>query len=322
MSPLERSGSNPWFQRGVESQIRDQKDFERFGDELWRGPALEIAQPTVVHKTAKASFILESRHLPFDGDVSASVLSELLVHIRSRYALVGLDVPVQHASKLYREQRIPKNGESVVIELPIINHCARPVELPKGAKPLHFFFVPETAYIKGEELESIVGNESGKAICIQGAVEKDWRMDYETSPTGERLATGLYLKIDPEERFWIPASKEFIHLPEEETTTFQDIREFLANVLKRIDDPEFPMHKNGMWIGKCPHLKLGPNIYVKLDNETYTQDNGVFHKVGLQTHSPLLEGGRTEHHPLVEIRGPANWARATAIRNGQTAKSG
>lgn len=90
----------------------------------------------------------------------------------------------------------------------------------------------------------------------------------------------------------------------------------------RIDDPEFPMSKNGMWIGRVPHLTLSPNIYVKLDNEAYAQGNGEFRKVGMQTHSPLLEGGRTNHHPHVEVRGPANWVRATVIRNGEIAKPG
>lgn len=303
----------------LERELRNKEYLERFGNELWRSPPLELTKPAFIRDTTIASYELESRHLPFDGDISSSVLSELLVHIRSRYALVGLDVPVQNI----RETITPKNGESEILELRMVNQSARPIELPKGAKPLHLFFVPQTAYIKGEELESTVGNEVGKAVYIQGAVEKDWRMDYETSPTGERLATGFYLKIDPEDRFWIPASKEPIRLPKEETTTFQDIREFLrANVLKRIDDPEFCMSKNGMWIGRGPHLTLSPNIYVKLDHQGYEQRNGRFYKVGMQTHSPLLEGGRTKHHPHVEIRGPANWVRATVIRNGEIAKPG
>jgi len=323
MSLLESSGSKPRFQRGVESQIRNQKDFERFGNELWRGLPLELTKPAFIRNTTIASYELESQHLPFDGDVPPSVLSELLVHIRSRYALVGLDVPVQNIFKLHRETITHKNGESTILQISMINQSARPVELPKGAKPLHLFFVPQTAYIKGEELESIVGNESGKAICIQGHEEKDWRMDYETSPTGERLATGFYLKIDPEERFWIPPSKDPIRLPEEETTTFQDVRKMLfSSVLKRIDDPEFPMSKNGMWVGRGPHLTLAPNIYVKLDHTAYAQTNGAFRKVGMQTHSPLLEGGRTKHHPHVEMLGSADWVRATVVRNGEIAKPG
>jgi len=323
MSPLEKSGSKPQLQPDVESQIRNQKDFERFANVLWRGSALEIAQPTIVHKTAKASFILESRHLPFDGDISPSVLSELLIHIRSRYALVGLDTPIDRVFKSHSKQSMPKNGEREIIELIMINHGARPVELPKGAKPFHFFLIPPASYIQGEELEEMVGNEEGKAVYVQGSEGKDWSIDYETTQAGERLATGLYLRIDPEERFWIPPSEDPIRLPDEEKTTFQDVREFLlAYVFKKIDDPEFPMHRNGMWIGKGPHLTLDPDIYVKLNHQGYEQRNGGFYKVGMQTHSPLLEGGRTKHHPLVEIRGPANWVRATVIRNGEIAEPG
>jgi len=160
MSPLERSGSNPKLLRSVESQIRNQKDLERFRNEIWRGPALELAESTIIDKTTKAYFILESKHLPFDGDISPDILSELIIHIRSRYALVGLDVPVQNVFMLQRETIIHKNGESAILELSMINQSARPVELPKGAKPFHLFLVPPAAYIKGEELESIVGNEA------------------------------------------------------------------------------------------------------------------------------------------------------------------
>lgn len=322
MSPLERSGSKPRLRREVESQIRNQKDLERFGSTLWRGPALEVVESTIIHNdVTRTSFILESKHLPFGGDIPPSVLSQLSIHMRSRYALVGLDVPVQNIFKLYKGARIPENRESVAIELPIINHCARPVELPKGAKPFHFFLVPPTAYIQGEELEAMIGNEEEKAVCIQGYEEKNWKMDYKTSPTGERLATGFYLKIDPEERFWIPHSDAPLRLTEE--GSFREVREHLfENVFRKTDDPDYPMPEGALWIGKGPFMRLAHNLYVKLDHDAYAETNGSYEKIGMQTHSPLLEGGRTNHFPHVEIIGPANWVRATVIRNGETAKPG
>jgi hypothetical protein len=303
-----------------------QQDIERFGNVLWRGPALEVVNPLIIKpgEISAVEFSLEARHLPFDGDVSLDTLLCLFPHMRSRYAHIGLDV--MDVDKGIFEAVLnngspPTPDNPLSIELLVNNHCARAVELAPNARPFHLFYHSDSAHIRGDELENKVGNSKYHPVHIRGEEGEDWIIIRETSPTGKEESTGVYLKIDPSEKFWIPPSSIPISITEE--GSFQEIRGYLfKNIFKKTDDPETPMPKEALWIGKGPFMRLAPDIYAMLDHEAYALINGTFEKVGLQTHSPLLEGGRTNHQPHFEIKGEAQWVRTTFIKNGNTAKPG
>lgn len=300
------------------------KELEKFGNTLWRGTPLEVAQPHIISDANSVSFLLKQDNLPFKGDISVNILPHLQVHVRSRYAHLGLDVFYDTGEQLFKaaqEQGMLKEGQQVEVSLPLINHCARPIELPKGAKPFHFFLVPDAAYVRGKELEYMVGKEDDKTIRIRGRKGRDWRLYYETGPTGKKIASALYLKVDPDERYWIPPTNVPIRL--NEAGTFEQAREFLFTYLmKRTNDPEFPMPPDGLWIGRGPHLSLKSDVYLKLDHDVFVEKNGAYERVGMQTHSPLLEGLRTNHYPHFELKGQADWARATVVRNSGAPHAG
>lgn len=316
----------------AERLVHRTKELDHLGDTLWRGPALTVAETTLISDIASVPFVLEPRNLPFNGDVSLTAIRQLQVHIRSRYAHVGLDVLFdtgdQLVSTLLRRGGVPRRKPTEVYFV-LVNHCATPVELRAGSQPFHFFYIPEAAYIKGGELKGIViglnGEErdmSGKKVIIKGHQGVHWNWYEESTGRGERVVNGIYMRIDPNDRYWIPKSNIPIRLSE--TGTFQEARDYLfTNHFKSATDAEFPLPKNGLWVGKLPYLTLISDVYAVLDPDAFYDVRGrEFHKVGLQTHSPLLEGKRTNHYPHVEIKGPADWARVRIVRNGQEAKAG
>lgn len=308
----------------LERYIRNSVDkkskygIEEIGNTLWRGPALEVVSPITIkpERSAKVSFSIASSHLPFDGHIQEIVLQQLLLHIRSRYAHLGLDLNMSFYEALMRKEGIPKEGKEAIMSIELINFGLRPIEITKGAKVFHPFIVPEKAYIKSGELERIVGNHERKSVYIQGKNEEDWRMVYECNAEGLDEAVGIMLKIDKKERFRIPSSPDPIKMIE--NGTFADFREWF-NENKETIDPNISLPDNAFWVGAGPHIALAPDIYMQLGLDTYQEIDREFIKCGSQISSPLLEGLRTNHRPHFEIVGQGEWIRASIVRNGKIA---
>jgi hypothetical protein len=323
-------GASGWRRREQEAATRE---VEQFRDVLWRFNPVEVAERIILPAAdpikGKSSFtsvpfLLKSENLPFNGVVSQNILSKLQVHVRSRYAHLGVDVlldtGVQLAEEL-KEKGVPTEEKGIPVNITIVNHTARPITLPKGEKPFHFFYVPESAYVKGKELEEIVGNTPEKLVRIAGSPRRQWNIDYQTTPSGKRQAEGIFLRIDPKERVWITPSTVSIEFPDY-VGTFQHAREYLSRAFRPIHDSQDPMPANGLWIGRGPFLMLADGVYAKIDHDAYLQRGSEFFPVGMQTHSPLLEGLRTQHFPHFELKGDADWVRVTIIRSDQEAKAG
>ncbi|MEK7534067.1 MAG: hypothetical protein AAB600_01905 [Patescibacteria group bacterium] len=247
------------------------------------------------------------------------VLEQLEPHARSRYAHLGLHVDTESFSERLKLIGIPGKEKEAIVELPVTNYGLRPVELGKESKLFHFFFVPDAAYIKGKELEQILGSEEKKDICIEGEEGRNWRIGYKANSEGVEEATEIWLRIDKGQRFWIPPSLEPIRVSEE--GTFAEFREWFDSNAEKID-PNFSIPDNMFWVGKGPHITLSPNIYLKLGHDTYREIDGEFMKCGFQTSSPLLEGLRTDHRPHFEVVGQGEWIRAVVARNGKIANPG
>lgn len=321
-------------ERRIHEKTTVQEEIERFGDKLWRGPAIEVAEQSKslfinAGETQDVEFrIKPASNLPFGGNISLEVLLRLYENMRSRYAHVGLDVVnvAQHIYDAFRRAGLEKFDRSFNAPIPVINHCERPLELEPNARLFHMYYYTEAAYIRGDELEDIVGNEEDKPVYIKGKEGDDWIIKRETTPNGDLQAIGIFVKIDPNERFWIPPSDDPIKLSGE--GSFREVREYLfENVFKKYDDPNFPMPKNALWIGKGPHMKLDSGIYAEIDHNVCIVNGDKYDIVGMQTQSPLLEGERTNHQPHFELKaeiekGEICYASLKIIRNGQPAEQG
>lgn len=286
----------------------------RAENSMWRGDPIRLYASATLPADSKTSvrFVINKGNLPPNNN------AETEVHVRSRYAHMGLDIELR-GSDISEQARRVIEGNKPHLVIPVINHSQRPVHVTEDV--LHLFSVPERALVRGSALELVVGNKPGKPIYIRGEEGRDYRIMYETSSKGESVATALYLRIDPNERFWMPPSNVPIELPK--NITFSQMRELLfMYAFKRVNDPEYHMPRNGLWIGKGPSLKIHPNFYLKLDHFAFREKDEEFIKVGMQTHSPLLEGGRTDHVPHFEMKGNADWAKAIVIRNVVPAKAG
>lgn len=297
---------------------QSRNDFEPLGNpefSLLRSEPFKLARSVVLpaDDTVSVAFVVrESNLLTGIGDED-----EIKLHFRSKWAHLGLDSRKNGREILDRAMRSLQEGKNR-IEIPIINHSQRSIVMFDSV--FHLYSYPDQAVVRGESLEKMVGNRPGAPVYIHGEEGRDYRVSYETSPFGENRASAVYLRIDPE-RFWLPPSSVALELPRE--GNFTKMREILFQyAFKRTVDPENPMPRNGLWIGKAPFLTVHPNLYLELDHYAFGEVNGEFIKVGMQTHSPLLEGGRTNHHPHVEMKGKAEWAKVRVIRNAVLAQAG
>ena len=130
-------------------------------------------------------------------NVPREVLEQLEPHARSRYAHLGLHVDTESFSERLKLIGIPGKEKEAIVELPVTNYGLRPVELGKESKLFHFFFVPDAAYIKGKELEQILGSEEKKDICIEGEEGRNWRIGYKANSEGVEEATDSVMVWTP-----------------------------------------------------------------------------------------------------------------------------
>ena len=310
--------------KGRDPYISLKKEIEAFGNVIWKGEPLSVVRSTLMppQQPANIIFHISPGCFPQNGVISQEAFSLLAKpHTRSRWAHVALGTSreiVEQTASLLINHTLPPQG--IDVKLRMVNHGSRPVRLEQGDKPFHFYVAPEKARIVGEELESIIGPEDGKPIQPFGEEGEDWIRYYEELPHGERKLAGLYRRIDQDERYWIPGSQEPITLPN--FPTFSEIRTWLyKHYFKRIDDREYPMPRNRLWIGKLTKMKIGNGIYAELDDNAFVyMGNGTFLRKGLQIASPLLEGRTDEHN--VEVKGPANLVLVRFLRNGQEIKAG
>lgn len=315
----------PSYERKFKEERTLQEDIVRFGDKLWRGPALEIVNPSTIkpEEMSLLEFKLEARHLPFNGDVCPDLLLDLSAHVRSRYAHLGIDV-MDVGQRIFEniyERGFPKPDSPLHFGLNVFNHGKRSIILVDKAKLFHLFYTPEGACIRGEELENMIGNREDKPVYIRGEEGKDWSISKESTPEGKEEARGVYLKIKESEKYWIPPANTPIRMLEE--GNFRQIRDMLfRHYFKKTDDHYYPMPKDALWIGKGPYVRLSHDIYLMLEHDAYVFTNGRYEKVGMQTHSPLLEGGRTDNDLHLEVKGDADLVRAKVIRNGELAEQG
>lgn len=297
------------------------------GEFLQRAEPLEIARSLIIepNKRVGVSFALRSDNLPLNGkeELSDDILDGLGVHVRTRYAHLGLHLEKDSLIEaLKRLGGVPRNGKKAVVKLPVMNYGSRPVRLNEGSRMFHSFFTSESMCIRGKELESMVGSNKEKPVYFQGEEGEDWKLIYNDNAGG---ATALLLRI--QDWYYIPESKDIV-----DVSGFGNFEEFRAWFDKNAVQHQ-GLHldaSNHVLIGKGSRMILFPDIYLKLSSVIYREDDrGKFEDFATQTSSPLLEGFRTKHRPHFEAVGRSwqslegkNWIGATLIRNGHLATAG
>lgn len=300
-----------------------QKELKGFGNTLWIGAPLTVLRDTLINpnNSENIPFTIAPDNIPFNGNISAETLRLALeLHIRSRWAHVALDIGKELIGQVINgvgDKEIPKEGFGIMLRM--VNHGSRPLLLQKEDRPFHFFITPNEARITGDELIDLMSTDNEDGIFPFGEEGNHWRKHYEKKNDGNFLFSGIYLRIDEKERYWIPDSSASIIIPN--YPTFNDVRTFLfENYFKKSNDRDFIMPSNHLWIGKLLPLQIGKGKYAKLDNNAFVDINGKFFRKGLQTHSPLLDGRTVSHH--VEVKGPADWVLVNFIRAGKELKAG
>jgi len=322
MSRKEGIGIGEFSRRNGEINTSLREETEAKSEKLWIGSPFVVAKDTELPAHAPAKqipFIISTDNLP--PNLSPDELrDDLRQHIRSRYALSGLDLNPQD----FNDQLIKgiknlgefKSGNKT-IRLGIINHGSRPILLPRGAEPLHLFRVPQEAEIKGKDLETALGK--AKKIQMLGQKDKDWRIHYGLNDSLEKEADGVYVKInqDRDSKFWIPDSNETLRL--DEFPTFREVRQYLFDEVFKGVYGDNSMPSDHLWIGQLAPQIIAPGICGILSNDVFKEKGGKLRKYNdaFQTESPLLDGrvdeGEAFSH-LVEIKGTPEWVLINYVR--------
>lgn len=261
-------------------------DIAKLGDEIWRGSPLAIVDEVTLppHTKVPVTFSITPDNLP---PVSLpTFISNVRVHVRSRNAHIGLDVPENFVETLAGDIRSKKlNPERVKLEM--LNHGSRAVRLRTGEKPLHFYIVPPSAEIKGSKLNNYIGRE----IHMMGTEDKDWVRYY-----GNYGLEGIYLRInkDPDQMYWMPPLLDSQPKPITlaDFHSYREVREHLFQEdFTKISDIGKP--RGHIWIGQLSDQRIGPGIYAVLSNKVYKRDDDGNFKVipgEFQTECNLIEG--------------------------------
>lgn len=297
-------------------------DLRKLGDQLWRGEPLRLIDEVLLppHSITPVSFMLPPDSLP---PVSlATFLSSGRVHVRSRNAHLGLDVPEDSIKKLCQVIKKGELDQKDHVTLEMTNHGSRPVILGKDEKLLHFYVIPPAAEIKGDRLELFLGQEENRFIQMLGVEGEDWVRDFGES---SQELQGLYLRInkDPRNTYWMPPSDGQLPIRLGELHSYREVREhlFQDDLVKISERPKPPGH---IWIGQISEQKISPGIYAILSNEVYKrEEDGMFKEISgeFQTECNLIEGrvnatsdGKDLSHHVEIVGDTAEWIRVTYAR--------
>ena len=293
---------------------------------LWIGNSPKALATKIIRpgEVAGVPFYLDSSHFGLEsaGEVSGKYLEDLGIHVRSRYAHLGLNVGERELRNILGTlDSASIKGSGIGLIIPIMNLSSRPVRVNEGFGVFSLFHIPESAYIRGHELERMVGNKSDKSVFIQGEEGEDWKFIYNENVGG--FTTGLFLRL--QDWYYIPASDE-----EVDVSNFSTFKEFRSWFERNSIHHKYPHLEvpNQLLIAKGPNLILAPNICLRLGSEVFLEDDkGNFRRFAEQTASPIIDGIRTAHRPHFEVANRSwesldgrFWIGVTAVRDGSMVK--
>lgn len=182
--------------------------------------------------------------------------------------------------------------EPVIVNMELRTHAARPLSLPAETGLFRFYDLNPNNKIKGLELMNLINDNQ---IQINGQLENEsWMW-----ATQKNLTTGIFVKINANQRMWVPPhpNNEPILVPENGTHYRQIIDELLEPV---------PLDgKNRLWIGETPKLTLPAGIHAVLAPNTFRfKHNGNIEK-GYHIKSRLIDAD--SNWPIrVEVISPSD----------------
>lgn len=274
----------------------------RLNGRFWVGPDIAVAHDLVIPADntlvfADVSFDLE-QNTPF-SDFSPYAISCLFATTRSRFAQLGLAIhegaPLEIARSFYTRD-YSDGSFRYGTQVPIVNHSARPIFLPQGAKFFYMYYW-DGKIITGEALKYLVGHK----IVLSDKEGGAWRWWYRSDDLRrEEHIQGIEFLIDPNSRRWIP--------PHSDPTLMSDSlaeNHNRSRVDRYLQQP-IPESRNPiLWIAETQagiFLDGGVNGIV----QTFVprEIDGAESELEFQTNSVLLRGGNTSGRMRTEIYSP------------------
>ena len=288
---------------------------------FWKGPDVVTSKDVLLNRHADVPVIITRDSLPSLSGLPPEALRNVRVSIRSRYAQLGIDINEAAGEQI--AQSIIQDGHQAMdgtlkgqFETPVLlfNLCARPVSIPKGTHLFRFFFESIQPIVSGENLISLI--DAGE-IKVGGESGLDWVWSYKNkSEHTENNIVGIYMRIKPEGRRWIPphVSDDPISINNE-----GDYREKIDALLRPIPQN----YKEILWIGETESITLGKSVDVVLDSFVRQNIYSLYVKgLGIQINSRLIDGDKT-HWPIrVEVLSRTsvdripNYVHLSFFRNG------
>lgn len=251
----------------------------------YKGIDVATKEAAVIRDVALLAVDITPNHLPPFTLESPYVWESLAVSVRSRYAQVGLDIPTDSIRSLF-EAKFAIGEDNSSARIVVLNHGTRPVRIEKGARPFRLYTDSAKHAEKGEGLVSLIGSEVG----IEGKEGADWLFGRD----GEGIPNGVYVRINPESRRWMPPNPDNSEIDVDETVT--DYRPLIDPLLEPIQTVS--NGKKRLIIAETEEITLSRNVDAIVDDVVHINDRGhIRFDTGKHTNSRVLDGGKT-HWPV------------------------
>lgn len=272
----------------------------------WIGPDISTDEDVVIYSHALVPVVITPESLPSLFGKRPEVLRPFRASARSRYAQLGLDpyeaITQQIAHALMKTDSQSLSGEvtkSFIADVLIYNHGERPIHLGEGSKAFRLYNRFERPLAAGQEVIDLV--KSGQ-VQLKGEQGKDWEWAYFSGREGKQEDIyGINIRINDENRKWIPPDPQNIpiRLDERESNN----RRSFDSLSEEVPEQE----RNILWVGEtAPEIILANSVDAIIDKAALPDISGkiIWDKMGVQTESHLIEGGRTNWRVRVEVKSP------------------
>lgn len=276
------------------------------------------AEPVLIrnHRVKPVSIVVDPEHLPGPA-VEFPNEEDIFESTRSGWARFGISVKEEAGRDIHREALSRMRNrffEPFIMKVPVHNFAAQDILL----QGTFFRLFTEGPRLKGLNLTRNIESVSldkeeipKKPIGISGTFGDDWLYIYDNGEEDEARIVGVYLKIDPNSRLWIP-DKPKLPDPLSLPANYRSARD-----QKQIDEAMAGVPKttrNILWQAKTTsRLVLPLNIHAVLGKAVVTdlskKELDHLNQDGKHTHknSRFLEGhGKTNWRVILEVYGPTD----------------
>lgn len=293
---------------GLEAEARMQLVRNTHGT-FWRGTDIVLAQATRFPKGQTTEVIVNlkpSNLPPLTYIISHEEVYDVIGNMveatgRSRFAQRGLapseETGVHIAHAIVRSDSRNNDG-TVEREIPAIiqltNFGTRDLETGPHTRMCHLFSKETGTTLKGQRLEESI--EDGK-ISIEGTRGIDWFF----KRTPNKIAEGIYVRIQPDSFRWIPEAEQALFLENEGET-----REVVDTLLTSL--PEQGLPERILLIAETPPIRLSnryavlsSTVFIRSDMSEKLSPELTASESASQINARLLHNVRTDWPVRLEI---------------------